>query len=458
MNETIEALITSDSSTSGGALFTCNVWDIHTGTILHSYKNGGVCSPNTLCQINNDYILAGENLKPLLHLWQMNSQEPVGKSTIRLVVPGNVNALDVSPNGMYCAAAIEEKLYIWQLATGRLLAVISKHFQPITKVLFTNDGSHLITTGNDSLVLIWSVAHLIIASQQHNDLLISQSVAGQTDPIHTISDHSMPVKDMCVGKSGTRLITVSTDRTMKLYDLIAGRLLLSVVFDVCLTAVLLNKSETHAFIGSATGEIFQVGFLNPPRDYKEYHHRTDNNELSAASSFLGHGKSVTCLAITIDSRILVSGSVDEQVIVWHVDTKQKLRVIPHKGTITNLRFIIARKNIFNQEYKPASVVQTFERNVQSNQDLETGDFINVIHNTDKQLPTKYASCMSDEQLNVNTARQLQRSDANLQDEINKLKAVNAKLYQFALDNILDKVEMNGANVVSPGKPNNKRKR
>lgn len=442
MSDTTEVLVTSDSSAS---LWSTCVWDINTGTSIHSYKGGGVSAPSTISLIANDYMISAERLKPLLHVWPINSQETI-KNT-RFLCPGRVSALTVSSDGKFCAAGIEEKLYVWQIATGRLLSIASKHFQPITKVVFTSDASHIVTAGEDGLMLIWPLAHLI--SQQANDL-ISQSVAGQTDPLHTLSDHSMPIKDICIGKSGlhARLVSVSADRTMKIYELISGTLLLTVVFDECLTAVTMNLSETSIYVGTVDGSIFELSLLNPPRN-REYHVNKSETAL-----FKGHTKSITALSVSVDGQTLASGSFDEQVIIWHIQTKQKIRTIPHKGAITNAFFAISPKNLFVHDLKPVTMIKPFQRSTEEDSD----GIIEVIHTKDQQLP--YA-CISEvgevkEQITVVS------KEKELESEVEKLKAINAKLYQFTLNKIVQVPTMteskeNGS-VNGSGNKFNKKKR
>ena len=86
---------------------------------------------------------------------------------LRLFTPGPVSSLATSPSGSYLAAAVQESITIWQLGTGvgwdsewtksslssgALLAVLSRHYQPVTVLSFTKDGSHLISGGEDGQV------------------------------------------------------------------------------------------------------------------------------------------------------------------------------------------------------------------------------------------------------------------------------------------------------------------
>lgn len=45
-----------------------------------------------------------------------------------------------------------------KVATGNLLALLSRHFQRVSCLKFTDDGSHLLSSGEDNLVLVWKMA------------------------------------------------------------------------------------------------------------------------------------------------------------------------------------------------------------------------------------------------------------------------------------------------------------
>ena len=45
-----------------------------------------------------------------------------------------------------------------QVSTGNLLAILDKHYQAVTCIKFTDDGSHFVSAGQDNLVIAWSLA------------------------------------------------------------------------------------------------------------------------------------------------------------------------------------------------------------------------------------------------------------------------------------------------------------
>lgn len=414
--DVLEVLVTSETT---GSLSSSSVWDINSGTSLMSYKSGGVAAPRTLCFIGQDFIASVERTKPILHIWPLNSHERV--TGLRFVLPGRPTALAFSPSGHYCVAGIEEKIYIWQTSSGSLLNILSRHYQTISNIKFTDDGSHFVSAGDDGIVLVWTLNNVILNPGIH------MTLQSNTDPLYIFSDHSLPVKDIHVGKGGIRcrLVTASIDRTCKIYDLSSGELLLNVVFEKGLSSVTMDILETNIFVGTVDGNILQYCITNPPRT-KEYH-ISDKDE---AMNFPGHSKTVTCLSVSLDCETLISGSNDESLIVWHIPSRQKTHSIPHRGPITNAFLTVVPKNMFASVFNPSIVLHSFQRNIDFNNDIEILNKVpNDFWDDDNRETVNDVILQSTSSNNENVVEKLKQ-------EINNLKEINKNLYEFALNNVL----------------------
>lgn len=435
MVEVNELLMTSSLASNLGSV--C-IWNYRTGTCMHSYKNGGIVTSNAIAFIRDDYFIAAEQSKPLIHVWQVNSQET--SKQLKIVSPGKVSALTVSPDGTYCAAGVGEQLYVWHIPSGDLLAIVAKHFQPIVKIIFTKDGSQVISAGEDGLVIIWRLNQLV-------NYLVSE----QADPVHIIAEHSLPVRDICVSNNTrkTYIMSVSADCTLKIHQIDSGELLLSMVYNTGLTSVACNAIGTQVYVGTSDGPIYETSLLNPPRN-KVYHADSDEERRNL---FLGHTKNVTSLSVSVDGTSLASGSADCQVIIWHIPTKQKLKVIDHSAAITNVLFIVPIKNMFVEELKSTTVVNCFKRDlavVDSNK--KTFEIFCV---KDIKLPFEDTTKNT-----VNPATKNVASKSELQEEINKLKHINSQLYNFSLRSILEQKsdELSDKNTSDSSFQSNRKKR
>ncbi|SPP89972.1 WD repeat-containing protein 18 isoform X1 [Drosophila guanche] len=336
MGDAVEVLFVSACSEENT---TCSVQDLRTGTDLMKYKGGGNAQHHSLAMLGLNYVLAANTMKPLLHVWPINKQEQM--LSLRFVLPGKANAMALTPDGAYLLVGIQESIYIWHMNTGRMLNTLSKHYQAITCLRFTDNGEHFISAGKDGAVLVWdltfSIAPLDNGSQEGSE------------PLYSFNDHGLAVTDLHTGIGGIRsyLYTVSLDRCCKVYDLNGGIMLLSIVFPVALHSVVVNRMETSIYVGSAEGKAFVFHNWRAPR-MKEYH-----LEEEKAQAFIGHtvGKPITSLALTMNAQQMVSAGDDKQVCVWDVVSRQLMKSISQNGVITNLRIRLLSPAVFQPQHK-----------------------------------------------------------------------------------------------------------
>ncbi|KAL1433791.1 hypothetical protein MTO96_012320 [Rhipicephalus appendiculatus] len=276
-----ECIFTSDGA---GQLWNTCVWDVVSASVLSQYK-GGTSSPRTLCLLGSDYVISAQHDKPLLRVWSLQRRDQIQR---QIVCPGRVSALAASPDGLHCVAGIEDKIYLWQVSSGDLLAV-----------------RHVTAR-------CWSGTWLRLPAPARGDLP-SPCMRGRST--------AMMLQTSTFGAlGGTRCYTCSADQTCRVFDIDSGGLLATVVLDAALTAVVTDPAEDHIFAGSSTGKIFEVAL---------YKWNTGNKRPEA--TFLGHEGKVTCLATSLDGQLLVSGSEDCTARVWDVASKQCIHVLHHKG-------------------------------------------------------------------------------------------------------------------------------
>lgn len=426
MSSLLEVIVTCDSNNT---LWTCCVWDAHTGTSLMTYKGGGTAEAKTLSFIGKDYLAAVEKTKPVLHIWPLNSHQTV--QGMRFILPGKASALSITQDGSYCVAGIDEKIYLWQISSGNLLTIINRHYQKITLVKFTPDGKFFISAAEDGMVMVWS---LVTVAAHPEVELVTQTTAGQHDPVYIFSDHSLPITDMCISKTGMlgRLCTVSSDRTCKIYDLPSGELLLNLVFDVPLSAITMDVLELNIFIGSVEGKIYQFSLTNPPRS-KDLMVNTDND----CPTFTAHTKAVSCLSVSLDGETLMSGSNDEQVILWHIRSRQPIRTIRHKGPVTNAFFTVNYPSIYKQDFVPSIILHSLERTLEKDSDEITEMDILVNKKIDfwPEPLGDFESSISSKEVEI----EFKQKEITLKEELAKLKKINANLYAFSIEKALNPV-------------------
>lgn len=349
---------------------------------------------------------------------------------VKFVLPARVNSLAVSSNGCFLVAGIQENIYIYQIATGRMLNMLTKHYQTVNRIKFTDDGSHFISGGQDGQVIVWSLSAAIGNPYQ------TEAV----EPLHSFSDHALPVADIWVGSGGMRaiLVTVSMDRTCKIYDLASGNMLLSLVFQEMLTAVALDRVEIGLFVGTSVGNIYHHR-LQPPSRTREYH-ITDEDKVN--NKFAGHTKAISCLAVSLDGQTLMSGSEDQNVMTWNIQSRSLLKTLPHKGAITNAIFILTPSVMFDREAKLELITRNFQR-MKDGHEARENELIDVMTTPEMDdssyqlLPDIFSSVFhKSKATNVSIPTANENEVEKLKAEIERLKKVNKELFEFSAKNVM----------------------
>ncbi|CAI8012864.1 WD repeat-containing protein 18 [Geodia barretti] len=327
-----EEVVLSCVSSSGGKGVKIAAWSPGKGAIQRTYSSETEGGGAALAMLGKTHIMCALKSIPFIYVWHVRKEQVL----MKMACPGLVRALAVSPDCVYCAGAIADKIHIWQVSTGHLLAVEGRHYQPVSVLLFTDDGQSLVSGGEDGRVLVWSLQRLVSQAFDSSGVSLphSENVSMGTRPHppvlhHTWSDHALPVTSLHCGAGGlrARLASASLDQTCKLYDMASGQLLCSVLFGFSLTAVAMDTAEQWLFVGGATGRISRVNLT--------LQRMAPLHGMSAASmadsGFKGHTQAVTSLAVCDCG--LASGSEDGTCRLWDIASGQATRVLQMKGGV-----------------------------------------------------------------------------------------------------------------------------
>lgn len=92
---------------------TLSTFDLQTGTVLTTHKDGGIANRNCVVVANdNQYLISSEKDKARIHIWHLNKKNSFHKT---IISPGIINALAITPCSNYLLAAVGTKLFIWQV-------------------------------------------------------------------------------------------------------------------------------------------------------------------------------------------------------------------------------------------------------------------------------------------------------------------------------------------------------
>ncbi|WP_375471369.1 protein kinase [uncultured Nostoc sp.] len=260
----------------------------------------------------------------------------------------SVNALAMSPDSKTLASASDDKIVkLWNLNTQKLLASLSGHSQAVKSVAFSPDGQILATASDDKTIKLWQVETL--------------------KEICTLLGHSHAVKSVAFSPDGQILASGSWDKTIKLWDVNTGReictitghqlqvnsvafspqgqLLASASYD---RTIRLWQIPTRSRGAGSRGQ----GDMNSAelKDYPQGAQEIPPFPLPPApiqnrpcysllSTLSGHAWAVLTVAFSPDGQILATGSDDNTIKLWEVNTGQLIgTLVGHSWSVVAVAF------------------------------------------------------------------------------------------------------------------------
>lgn len=225
--------------------------DPRSGALLHVLKDCRPCN-NGMCATGG-YVLGAEKNRSFLHAWSWHKEQP----RYRCQAPERVMCLTCTADGAHCiGGGASGKLYLWQVATGRLLFAWDGHFKPCTALATALCDGYLLSAGEDALVLAWSFADLLHSA--HN----RQAAPA---PFRTWSDHTLPVSALCVASLGAHdlIASAAADQTVRLWRISEAckGCVHSIELPCALVAVAIHPHHSYIYAGGADGSLHSAGLL-----------------------------------------------------------------------------------------------------------------------------------------------------------------------------------------------------
>ncbi|KAF9996413.1 Pre-rRNA-processing protein ipi3 [Modicella reniformis] len=364
----VELALTSSSDAGDG---TAHLWNLHTGSMLGSFKQN-ISPLQSLALVNNprnlgSLFLSAQAEKGMMHVYNFQKDQVY----MKFPLPDKLVCLATSTRGTYCVGGTESgRIHVWEVATGILHRTFDAHYKKITVLRFSSDDTVLFSGSEDAAVHVWMLNSLV------DDSYTDTSPA----PHYSWTEHTLPITDIQCGVGrfhGARIVTSSLDHTCKLWDLSTGTLLTTFLFPTKILALALDPAERYFLAASGTLAatsstaneadylIYQAMF------YKAKHTQQGYTTLEAVDGdsgleqiglggakrhgsrggdlvFRGHHHPILRLALNFDGSALVSGDSKGHLIVWDVASRQMVRdVKQHKGAVSSIHTLIQPADLYS---------------------------------------------------------------------------------------------------------------
>ena len=198
---------------AGGRDSTIKLWDAGTGRELFTLQ-GHKKSVWDLAFSPDNKLLASAGQDADIKLWSVATGQEV---TTLVAHSDGVGAIAFSPDGRKLASGSQDRMIlIWTVATGEP-DVAYQGQDWVNALAFSPDGKKLASGSEDGEVRIWEV---VSPGPQREPLMIKR-------PLQTLKGHSGRVNSLTFNADGKLLVSGSSDASMKLWDVPAGRELAS---------------------------------------------------------------------------------------------------------------------------------------------------------------------------------------------------------------------------------------
>ncbi|PSS03202.1 WD40-repeat-containing domain protein [Coniella lustricola] len=233
---------------------------------------------------------------------------------------GNQEAFVAFPERIRCIAlagcvlvigTVEGRIMLWETRTGRLVSLPASHVQAVSCLAVA--PYHLLTGSDDSNVHVWSLAQLLeLDSTEEREPTVSFSNHRGAITALTVSPGNNPETSLCV--------SASKDKTCIIWNYHSGQVLRTLLFSSFPTCLSLDPALRGVFASTKDGSIFSVDFFgpNPLLGPKSEEASTVVQVSTPFCTSPTESGPASCLALTHDGTVLLSGHPKGQIHVWTI--------------------------------------------------------------------------------------------------------------------------------------------
>ncbi|KAK0161111.1 hypothetical protein PV327_009624 [Microctonus hyperodae] len=327
------------------------LWHIMTGQLVHTFR--GHSNPISCMAVAHEsqYLLTGSEDTSII-VWDMKELTLIHRICEHIAPVLTVTA--ALNNSVIISGGEDSRIIATSLLTGQVLMKIDHHRGPVTAVRIDSADQVLVSGSADGTVCLWSlenfkllnsiilpspVAMLEVSSDSvfllavcDDEKLYLRSLATGTE-IHTLRGHQGPIKSLCLARDCRRAIAGGVDGRISVFDMHSGKLMKPLSANSSADVTCVKVTDKDDFLITSSGN--RVTYWS----FRGEETALKTKSGTKSESIQLHTASISCLDISRDGAMAVTGGIDSLVNLWQLNTHELMLTLEgHIASVTCVAF------------------------------------------------------------------------------------------------------------------------